>query len=59
MKLVIKLIAGNWNDVATFVNQWDLAENVVSISPMFGNYTQVALKLPSDKVTYLESVGAL
>jgi hypothetical protein len=59
MKLVVKTITGNWFDAAEFVNRWDLANDVVSISPMIGNFTLVALKLRPEIEEYLRSVLAL
>jgi hypothetical protein len=59
MKLVVLRIGGNWFDVQDFVNQHDIAEGVVSISEMIGNYTLVAVRLNFDQVAKLRRVGVI
>lgn len=57
MKLVVFDIPGTWYNVQAFVNKYDLAEAVVSISPWRDNYTFVALRLNFNQIAKLRQVG--
>jgi hypothetical protein len=44
--LKVITVTGNWFDVAQRMNELDLADNVIAVSPLEGNYTQVIVRAP-------------